>query len=60
MDRMREAIRRQPALTLRELKAELDAELSVQALGTALQRLRLTVKKSALRWTPIFGQWGPV
>ena len=44
-DRMREAIRRQPDLTLRELKAELGTELSVQTLCTALQRLRLTVKK---------------
>jgi transposase len=44
-DRMRETIRHRPDLTLRELKAELQTELSVQTLCTALQRLRLTVKK---------------
>ena len=44
-DRMREAIRHRPDLTLRELKAELQTELSVQTLCTALKRLRLTVKK---------------
>jgi len=44
-DRMRELIRRTPDLTLRELKAELQTELSVQTLCTALKRLRLTVKK---------------
>jgi transposase len=44
-DRMRELIRHKPDLTLRELKAELGTELSVQTLCTALQRLRLTVKK---------------
>jgi transposase len=44
-DRMREVIRHKPDLTLRELKAELGTELSVQTLCTALQRLRLTVKK---------------
>ena len=44
-DQMRETIRRKPDLTLRELKAELQTELSVQTLCTALQRLRLTVKK---------------
>ena len=47
-DRMLEAIGRQPDLTLRELKAELGTELSVQTLCTALQRLRLTVKKKCL------------
>ena len=44
-DRMREVIRHKPDLTLRELKAELGTELSVQTLCTALKRLRLTVKK---------------
>jgi transposase len=44
-DRIRELIRHQPDLTLRELKAELKTDLSVQALCVALQRLRLTVKK---------------
>jgi len=44
-DRMREIIQRKPDLTLRELKSELQTDLSVQTLCTALQRLRLTVKK---------------
>ena len=44
-DRMRELIRHKPDLTLRELKAELKTDLSVQTLCTALQRLRLTIKK---------------
>ena len=44
-DRIRELIRHKPDLTLRELKTELRTELSVQTLCTALQRLRLTVKK---------------
>jgi hypothetical protein len=38
-------IRHKPHLTLRELKAELGTELSAPTLCTALQRLRLTVKK---------------
>ena len=48
-DRMREIIQRKPELTLRELKSELQTDLSVQTLCTALQRLRLTVKKSPHR-----------
>jgi len=44
-DRMREIIQRKPDLTLRELKSDLQTDLSVQTLCTALQRLRLTVKK---------------
>jgi transposase len=44
-DRIQEAIRVQPDLTLRELKAKLDTELSVQTLCRALQQLRLTLKK---------------
>lgn len=44
-ERMRELIRHKPDLTLRELKAELQTDLSVQTLCTALQRLRLTIKK---------------
>jgi len=44
-DRIRELIRHQPDMTLRELKAELKTDLSVQALCVALQRLRLTIKK---------------
>jgi transposase len=48
-DQIRELIQRKPDLTLRELKAELRTDLSVQTLCTALQRLRLTVKKSTHR-----------
>lgn len=44
-DQMRELIRRKPDLTLRELKAEPGTALSIPTLCTALQRLRLTVKK---------------
>ena len=47
-DRMREIIQRKPDLTLRKLKSELQTDLSVQTLCTALQRLRLTVKKKSL------------
>jgi len=46
---MLELIRHKPDLTLRELKAELKTDLSVQTLCTALQRLRMTVKKSPHR-----------
>lgn len=46
-DRMREVIRDKPDLTLRELKTELQTELSVATLCTALQRLRLTIKKKS-------------
>lgn len=46
-DRMRELVRHKPDLTLRELKAELQTDLSVQTLCTALQRLRLTIKKKS-------------
>lgn len=47
-DRIREIIQKTPDLTLRELKAELQTDLSVQTLCTALQHLRLTVKKKCL------------
>ena len=47
-DRMLELIRHKPDLTLRELKAELKTDLSVQTLCTALQRLRMTNKKKSL------------
>ena len=43
-DRIPELIRDRPDLTLRELKAELETDPSVQSLCVALQRLRLTVK----------------
>jgi transposase len=48
-DQMQEIIRTKPDLTLRELKAELQIDLSVQTLCTALKRLRLTIKKSPRR-----------
>lgn len=48
-DRICELIRQQPDLPLRELKTELGTDLSVQTLCVALQRLRLSVKKSARR-----------
>ena len=41
---MRELIQVKPDLTLRELKAELQTDLSVQTLCTAFQKLRLTIK----------------
>jgi len=44
---MLELIRHKPDMTLRELKAELKTDLSVQTLCTALQRLRMTVKKKS-------------
>jgi transposase len=46
-DRMREVVREKPDLTLRELKAELRTDLSVQTLCTALHKLRLTIKKKS-------------
>ncbi len=49
-DRIRELIRQRPDLTLRELKAELQTDLSVQTLCTALQKLQLTLKKSPDRF----------
>ena len=42
-------IARQPDLTLQELKDALSTSLSRQTLCKALQRLKLTLKKSALR-----------
>ncbi len=44
-EQMRDLIHHKPHLTLRELKAELQTDLSVQTLCTALQRRRLTIKK---------------
>lgn len=46
-ERIRELIGQRPDMTLSELKAELQTSLSVQTLCTALQKLRLTLKKSA-------------
>jgi transposase len=46
-EQMRDLIHHKPDLTLRELKAELQTELSVQTLCTALQHLRLTIKKKS-------------
>jgi transposase len=41
------AIRRKPDLTLKELRAELKTDLSVQTLCRALQALRLVIKKKS-------------
>ena len=49
-DRIRELIRQHPDLTLRELKAERQTNLSVQTLCTALQKLKLPLKKSPDRF----------
>lgn len=46
-EQIEKAILQQPDLTLRELKDKLGTTLSVQTLCRALQRLRLTLKKSA-------------
>ena len=46
-DRMRKLIQEKPDLTLAEIKAELQTDLSVQTLCTALQQLRLTIKKKS-------------
>lgn len=46
-DRMRDLIQQKPDLTLVEIKAELQTDLSVQTLCTALQQLRLTIKKKS-------------
>lgn len=47
-DRMKQLIQLKPDLTLEELKRELQTDLSVPTLCTALQRLRLTIKKKSL------------
>lgn len=44
-DRIQTAIRRQPDLTLRELKTELGTQLSRQTLCRALRTLKLHLKK---------------
>lgn len=46
-EQIKAAIRRQPDLTLKELKAELGTELSVQTLCRALQQLKLHLKKKS-------------
>ena len=45
-DRIRAAIKESPDMTLAELKARLQTPLSVTTLCRALQRLKLTLKKS--------------
>jgi transposase len=45
-ERMLELVAAQPDLTLQELKDELGTDLSRSTLCTALQKLRLTLKKS--------------
>lgn len=44
-DRIRQVVAQKPDITLRELKAELQTDLSLATLCVALQRLRLTFKK---------------
>ncbi len=44
-DRIQAAIARQPDLTLEELKAELQTDLSTSTLCRALRRLKLSFKK---------------
>ena len=46
-DPIREVIRQQPDLTLRELKAKLGTELDESTLCRALKRLKLTLKKKS-------------
>ena len=46
-EQIKAAIRRQPDLTLRELKTVLNTDLSVQTLCRALQQLRLHIKKKS-------------
>lgn len=46
-EQIQAAIRRQPDLTLRELKAELGTSLSVQTLCRALRQLRSHIKKKS-------------
>jgi transposase len=48
-DQIKDVINRNPDLTLEELKRERGTDLSVPTLCTALQRLRLTLKKSPRR-----------
>ena len=45
--RIQEVVALKPDITLRELKAELQTELSLATLCVALQRLRLTFKKKS-------------
>jgi hypothetical protein len=44
-DQVKDIINRKPNLTPEELKRELGTDMSVPTLCTALQRLRLTIKK---------------
>jgi transposase len=46
-DRIREAIAEKPDRTLRELKAHLQTDLSIQTLCRALRALKLTFKKKS-------------
>lgn len=46
-EQIQAAIREQPDLTLKELKARLGTRLSVQTLCRALQQLRLSMKKKS-------------
>lgn len=46
-EQLKEVVARQPDLTLEELKRELGTTLSRQTLCTALQKLKLTLKKKS-------------
>lgn len=46
-DRIQQVVAQKPDITLRELKAELQTDLSLATLCVALQRLRLTFKKKS-------------
>jgi transposase len=46
-DRLVSLIERQPDITLRELREQLDVEVSLQTLSVALRRLKYTLKKKS-------------
>jgi transposase len=46
-DRLIAVMRHQPDITLRELREQLDVEVSLQTLSVALRRLKYTLKKKS-------------
>src|SRR5271155_3778627 len=46
-DRLIGIVQRQPDITLRELRDQLGAEISLQTLSVALRRLKYTLKKKS-------------
>jgi transposase len=48
-DRLKALVNAQPDLTLAELRAQLPTTAAISTLWTALDRLRLTVKKNGVR-----------